>query len=283
MNVIEIDITDDNYPEKLRLIHNPPKKLYCRGNVKFLKNEGIGICGSRKCSPYGVAVTKNIASRCTKSDLIVISGMADGIDTVAHKETLENNGKTIAVLGCGPDICYPAKNKLIMEKIIKSGLVVSEYPPGTKAKPYHFPARNRIISGLSKALVVTEARERSGALITAEFAIDQGKQVYSIPGNINSPYSFGTNKLILDGANPLVIIEDLFRDLGFNLQLNKDDKVVLDEDEKLIYSLILNGGELSVEELCNLSLFSPQKLNGIITVLEMKGLVVSTMGKVFIQ
>jgi DNA processing protein len=169
--------------------------LYIRGRLR--KNEKvIAVVGSRRASPYGLNMAEQISCELAGLGFTVISGMARGVDSFAHKGALDAGGRTIAVLGCGPDIVYPEENKDLMDKILKSGAVISEYLPGYAPLPANFPARNRIISGMSLGVVVAEANERSGSLITANFALEQGREVFAIPGNIDSAYSNGTNQLI---------------------------------------------------------------------------------------
>lgn len=281
--IIKIDKNSEVYPLKLKEISSPPEVLYCIGNVELLGKLAVGICGSRKATSYGRGVAKKLGCKCSQSGIVVVSGMAQGIDTFAHIGAVEEGGETIAVFGCGPDICYPKGNRNLMKNIIKNGLIVSEYPEGCKPKPYYFPARNRIISGLSDSVVVVEAGIKSGALITAEFAIEQGKNVYSVPGNITSTSSFGTNKLILDGAMPLVVLDDILRDLDIDIKSTDKLYELLDKEEMEIYKIIKAGGELPIENLYSITMLPIEKINSIITLLELKGLITSSMGRLFIN
>ncbi|KAF2956550.1 DNA-processing protein DprA [Marinitoga sp. 38H-ov] len=201
-NIKVITYFDDEYPNKLRNIFNPPLVLYAIGNSELLKKDSVGIVGSRKCSEYG----KNIAyffSKILSEKYIITSGMAYGIDTYAHKGSLKNG--TIAVLGCGIDIPYPKSNYDLYYQIIKNnGCIVSEYAPGTPVQPFRFPERNRIIVGLSKSIIVIEAAKKSGSLITAKLALESGIDVYAVPGDINRKTSEGTNLLIYNGAIPII-------------------------------------------------------------------------------
>jgi DNA processing protein len=207
-----------------------------------------------------------------------------GIDSFAHKGAVENNGKTIAVLGCGIDICYPAQNKGLRERILKEdGLIMSEYEPGTPPLPFRFPLRNRIISGISIGTIVIEAGISSGSLITAEYAAEQGRNIYTLPGNINSMCSLGTNKLIKDGAIPLITLDDIIDELGIARSADIDlTGINLGKDEKEVYEHILHAGETTIDLICRSIGKLPSEVNAIITILEMKGLLHTAMGKVFV-
>ena len=205
-----LKLGDNNYPEKLKNIVDKPKILYVLGNENLLNEKSIAIIGSRECTRYGAMNAYDFGYQLAKRGLCVISGLARGIDTYSHLGSIKIREKTIAVLGSGLDIVYPAENIELYKKIlISGGAIVSEYPLGSKPEKYHFPQRNRIISGLSDGIIVVEAKKKSGTLITVDFALDQGKDVYAIPGNINSKYSYTTNELIKEGAIPITKIEDL--------------------------------------------------------------------------
>ena len=209
--VIKINMNSRYYPERLKNIDDAPKELYCLGNLELLNyKNNIAMIGSRNCSSYGERVAKEFAYNLAKEDVCVVSGLAKGIDSFSHIGALNAKGKTIAVLGSGLDNIYPKENiKLVEEIINNNGLVISEYPLGTKPLKYHFPARNRIISGLSDSVLVVEARKNSGTNITVDFALEQGKDVFVIPGNIYSKTSDGTNFLITEGAIPVVSYKDI--------------------------------------------------------------------------
>ena len=214
-----ININDKKYPQILKQIYDPPISLYIKGNVEILNGKNIAIVGCRNSSKYGEEAAKYFAYNLSAKGINIISGLARGIDTYAHignLGTMMHNsndicGKTIAVVGNGIDIIYPKENKYLEEKIIKSGgCIISEYPLGTKPEKFNFPARNRIISGLSKGVLVIEARAKSGTLITIDFALQQGRDVYVVPGNINSVNSVGTNDLIKQGAKLVTRVEEIF-------------------------------------------------------------------------
>ena len=204
-----ISIENEKYPESLRKIYDSPKCLYVMGNVGILNAPSIAIVGCREATEYGKKAATYFAYNLAKQNVNIISGLAKGIDSYAHIGALQANGKTIAVIGSGLDIIYPKENEQLAKEIIaKGGAIISEYPLGTKPEKAHFPARNRIISGLSNGVLVVEAKEKSGSLITADFAMEQGKEVYAVPGNINSLNSVGTNNLIKDGAIPVSNFSD---------------------------------------------------------------------------
>lgn len=210
----KITLDNENYPTLLKQIYDPPKVLYVKGNTDILNNISVAIVGCRDSTKYGNKATQYFAYNLSKNNINIISGLAKGIDSFAHIGALQAKGKTIAVLGCGLDIVYPKENEDLFKEIIKQGgAIISEYPIGTKPKKNNFPARNRIISGLSRAIIVVEAREKSGALITADFAMEQGRNVFSVPGNINSITSVGTNQLIKDGAIPVCNYQDVLNNL----------------------------------------------------------------------
>lgn len=282
-NIKTLHPEEDAYPDLLKNIAQPPRMLYYRGDISLLDKPAVAIVGARKATPYGRWVAYEMAKKLADYDIVVVSGMALGIDTYAHKGALDNKGKTIAVLGCGPDICYPTSNKGLMDEIINHGLILSEYEPGMSPLPHQFPMRNRIISGLSLGTVIVEAGLKSGSLITATCAADQGRTIYAVPGNINSLHSIGTNRLIQDGATPIVVFDDIIDDLGISRKVfSVEDDLRLGRDEQMIYQAIGNGGEVSYDYLYLKTGKPSAEVNAIVTILEMKGLVRTGLGKVFI-
>ncbi len=208
-----IEIGNEYYPKKLLNIYNPPKKIYLMGNKKILNDFSIAIVGTRNCSKYGEKIAKSIAYNLSKYKVNVVSGLAKGIDSFAHLGTIIGMGKTIAVLGGGFNYIYPKENIGLFNRIIESGgAVVSEFDENTKPVPENFPKRNRIISGLSDGVVVVEAGKRSGSLITAELALEEGKEVFAVPGNIDSNVSKGTNELIKEGAKLVENVMDILEE-----------------------------------------------------------------------
>lgn len=210
-NIKIIKCIDKEYPNRLLHIYDYPILLYAKGDVQLLNSDKtISIVGSRECTEYGRKITKRISFLMASENYIVISGMAKGIDSCAHIGALEANGKTIVVLGCGIEYIYPKENEKLYHSIIKnSGLIISEFPLSTRPDKTYFPMRNRIIAGLADKVLVTEARQKSGSIITAELALEQGKDIYAIPGNITSKQSQGTNELIKDGAIVVTTLEDI--------------------------------------------------------------------------
>lgn len=277
-----ISIEDSVYPDSLRSIDDPPKRLYCEGDVSLLSMKKVAVVGSRKFSQYGRWVSDSVSKLLGKSGVCVVSGMAQGIDTCAHQGALSAGGKTIAVLGTGLDLCYPASNRSLMQRISENGLVITEYPNGYPVRRYNFPRRNRIISGLSECVVLAEAGLNSGALITAEMAANQGKDVYVVPGNINNRYGLGGNLLIRDGAIPLVILNDILNYIGVETKDGCRECKNLSDKEKIIYKYLEKHGEVSVDEVAQKLKIKPSKLNGIITVMEIKGAINTSTGKIFI-
>ena len=270
------------YPERLRQIKNKPKKLYYAGDISLLSGRCVSVVGSRTTNTYGRSTAEKIARQLAGKDVCVISGMARGIDTCVHKSVLAAGGKTAAVLGCGLDICYPPENRILMEEIEKKGLLLTEYEPGTRAEKYNFPNRNRIISGLSEVTVVVQARNRSGSLITAELAAEQGREVMAVPGNIDSQYNLGSNKLIKEGATPIISVTDILDVLGLNQTSEEEAKAKLSDMEYAVFSLLKERGEMSIDEVCTSLGKSPAYINPLIAVMEMKGFTFSEMGKIFL-
>lgn len=208
-NINIININEREYPQVLKEIYDPPISLYVKGNIEKLNNKNIGIVGCRECTTYGKKSAEYFAYNLSKQNINIVSGLAKGIDSYAHLGSL-NTGNTIAVLGNGLDIIYPKENLELANEIIKKGgTIISEYPCGTKPDKMKFPARNRIISGISSGIIVIEAKEKSGTLITVDFALEQGRDVFVVPGNINSINSVGTNDLIKQGARLVTTYEDI--------------------------------------------------------------------------
>lgn len=205
-----ITYNSNKYPENLKNIYNPPYVLFYKGDLSLMTCRSIAIVGSRRCTIYGEEVTKLITKEICSIGYTVISGVAYGIDTIAHKETLKNNGKTIGVLGCGINVIYPKINRGLYTEIIENGLLISEFLPDIGPFSYNFPRRNRIISGISNSVIVVEATMKSGSLITVDFALAQGKDVMAVPGSVINSCSKGCNQLIRDGAKPFTGIEDLY-------------------------------------------------------------------------
>ena len=270
------------YPARLKEIKDYPKTLYYIGDPKFFRGRRAAVVGSRTTTAYGRNTARAIGRCLAGHDVTVVSGMAAGIDTCAHNGALREPGGTIAVLGCGADICYPSDNRDLRDEIAERGLLLSEYPPGTQPRSFRFPQRNRIISGISEIVVVVQARIRSGALITAELAAEQGREVLSVPGNIDSIYHRGTNRLICDGAAPIAAVEDVLAPLGIKSGGGPNVSVSLSGSEREVYGALEGGGEMGTDELCARLRLTPAYILPILSALELKGLIYSEAGKFFL-
>ena len=261
--------SDARFPPLLRAIHDPPPGLFVRGHgdPELLSGRAVAVVGARSCSPYGASVARSLGRDLAAAGLVVVSGLARGIDAEAHRGALEADGVTLAVLGCGIDRDYPAAHADLARRIGERGLVVSEYAPGVEPAPWRFPARNRIVSGLAVATIVVEARERSGALITADFALEEGREVFTVPGEITSALSAGSNALLRLGATPLTKADDVLEALGVAPptpgaapQLSDSAAAVLERlreapaaVDELVRTTALDAGAIAVA-LCELEL-----------------------------
>ena len=270
------------YPALLKEIRDYPKELYYIGDPKLLEEKCVSIVGSRKTNQYGRSTAYSFGKALGQRGITVVSGMAVGIDTCAHEGALQEKGNTAAVLACGLDLCYPPRNRALKGKIESAGIVLSEYPPGTAAQRYYFPQRNRIISGLSPLTVVVQAGNRSGALITAELAADQGRDVGAVPGNIDSEYNLGSNKLLREGAFALTGVQDLLEASGVSVLSEPEAERMLSDEEKQLYFLLCSHGEMSLDQLAFYLKKTVNEVGSLAIVMEMKGIVFSAMGKVFI-
>jgi DNA processing protein len=266
---------DDAYPQRLKEIEQPPPVLYLRG--EYLPDDlfAVAIVGTRRVTPYGRQITEELAAHLAGNGITVVSGLARGVDSIAHQTALKAGGRTVGVLGSGVDKIYPPEHRQLAERMETSGAVVSDYAPGTPPDASNFPPRNRIISGLSLAVVVIEAGETSGALITAEFAAEQGREVFAVPGSILAPQSKGTNKLIQRGAQPLLSINDLMQalDLGRMGEHKAARKIIpTDETEARLMS-VLGPQPLHVDEIRNQTELPIEKVSATLALMELKGMV----------
>ena len=261
----------DTYPELLRQIPDAPVALYVKGNVKLLKQPQIAIVGSRKPTPAGLKIATKFAKQLTASGVLVASGMALGIDSAAHKGALQNGGQTLAVLGCGLDICYPAQNKNLAQQIMQHGVLVSEFPIGSVPAKHHFPQRNRIISGLAHGVVVVEAAEKSGSLITARLALEQNREVFAVPGSVLSPLSSGCHQLIRDGAVLLQDINEIFSELKLSLLETANEEATAKNAS--VDPLISHIGydATTIDEIISSSGLTAAEVSSILLVLELGG------------
>lgn len=288
-NISTIPLSSKQYPDLLREIYNPPCLLYAKGDSDVLKGNCIAIVGSRNASYYGKKIAFKLAEQLARIGLIIVSGLARGIDSYAHKGALAVGGTTIAVMGNGLDVVYPRENFQLMKEISKNGLLLSEYPPGTSPLRGNFPARNRLISGLSLGVVVVEASERSGALITADFALEQNREVFAVPGNINSAMSAGTNNLIKQGAKIVNHVEDILEEfpaIVLRGDIRKENasglnKNVTAKTETEVLGLI-GAQPIHIEELLVESSLKINELNAQLTYLEVEGYIQRLPGNYFV-
>lgn len=272
MNIKKLKLDSPDFPKKLRDIHNPPKTLYVLGDLTPLKDKtAVSIVGSRAVTPYGRQVTSQLSAELAKQGIAIVSGMALGVDGLAHQAALDAGGYTVAVLACGLDRFYPSTHYNLAKQILSSGgAIISEYPEGTEPFKNNFIERNRLVSGLCDGLLITEASERSGTLHTANFALEQGKTVMVVPGNITSPASRGTNNLIKTGASPIMGVQDIFNALNLGQQTAMSMAVAANAEEASILSQMQNG-LTDINELQAGSMLSPQLFNQTLTMLEISG------------
>jgi len=273
-----ITSSDSCYPALLKEISDPPFVLYIKSNIfsnKLFQEICIAVVGSRKLTSYGQEVTENLVSGLVTNGCVVVSGLARGVDSIAHKEAIRSGGKTIAVLGTGVNIVYPPENSDLYKNVINNGAVISEFPLGYPPLRMNFPARNRIISGLSLGVLITEAAKDSGSLITASFAGEQGREVFAVPGPITSSVSFGTSELIKKGAKLVTSIADIFEELNiknFREVLNSKKILPTSSDEKIVLD-ILSSGQLHINDIIKNSRLPVYKVGSLLTIMEMKGMI----------
>jgi len=286
-NIVCLDRNDSNYPRLLKEIHSPPFLLYIRGKIKSVDDLAVAIVGTRKLTTYGDQVTNRLAAELAANSITVVSGLALGIDSLAHNSTLAAGGRTVAVLGgsVAKDEIYPRSNSRLAEKIVRNGALISEYPPGTKAFKHHFPLRNRIISGLCRGTIVVEAGRRSGALITAFTALEQNREVMAVPGNITAPMSAGCNMLITKGAALVRNCDDIFA--AMNLEQPRQTQAarqILPETaaEKKIFG-VLTAEPIPLERIIFLTKFDVNVISSTLSIMELKGLVRHIGGSRYIK
>lgn len=290
LNVSVITLADKSFPPYLKEIFAPPPVLYAKGKISILQKHAVAIVGTRMPTAYGNKVTDLICRQLVEQKVVIVSGLARGIDTSAHQSCINNRGETIAVLGCGIDRCYPSENRNLAEKIIADGVLLSEFPLGTPPEAYNFPRRNRIISGISAAVLVVEAGVRSGSLITANYALQQGREIFAVPGPVTSPMSMGTFNLIKDGATPArsgyEIAESLkVTTIPLNHQISCPplslSLELLQDSEKNVYEQLCNMpvriDELSIKTGIPVAGLYPLLLN-----LELKGLIRQISGQSYV-
>ena len=284
--IIKITIENKRYPNQLRIIKNPPKQLYLNGDINLLNKNIISIIGSRCCSNQGKKLAKKFASELVMQGIVIASGMAKGIDTVAHVETIMKKGKTIAILGCGFNNIFPKENENLYKQIIDNGgLIVSEYPPDTEPSSKLFIERNRIVSGLSIGILVVEAGYRSGTSITAKLAKQQNRKVFVLPHEIEDKHGVGTNRLIRNGAILVTSTKQIIDEFNFlkykkienNNNIKKIKKEPANKEFKKVYNLIKRGVK-DINELCKKSNMKIQDMNNILFMLELEGFIIRRAG-----
>ena len=269
--------SDAAFPPLLASIHDPPPGLFLRGEADagLLRQPAVAVVGARACSPYGRQVARRLARELAAAGLLVVSGLARGGDGEAHRGALEGGGATVAVLGCGIDRDYPAAHRELASQIAATGLVVSEYAPGVEPAPWRFPARNRIVAGLCAAAVVVEARERSGALITADFALEEGREVFAVPGEITSGLSAGSNALLRLGATPLTCAGDVLESFGIVASATEHPAVSPTASAVLVH---VRDAAAGADELARATALPAGELAVALTELELAGLVTEEEG-----
>ena len=290
-NIIMTTIEDEDYPERLKSIDTPPIVFFLKGDIELVNWPSIAIVGARKCSEYGYSVAKELGNGLEKAGFNVVSGMALGIDEAAHKGALSQGHHTLAVLGCGIDICYPKQNSTLYRMLLERGAVLSEFLPGTEPRPYQFPMRNRIISGLSLGVVVVEAAQKSGSLITAHLALEYNREVFAVPGNINSTLSKGANQLIQSGAKMVTCVEDIIEELVYQLPIPCDNfennytnnpTLILDKLEIMVYDN-LSWQPTPVCDVAQKIHMSEHQIEKILLKLEIKGFITRLPGRRYVR
>ncbi|MBN2411610.1 DNA-processing protein DprA [candidate division KSB1 bacterium] len=278
---------DNEYPVLLKKIEDPPVILYINGEIRHNDKKSIAIVGTRNPSTYGKLVTERFARELALKDFTIVSGLARGVDTIAHNAVLSVGGNTVAVLGSGVDVIYPSENQKLSETITGSGAVISEFPMGTKPEAVYFPRRNRIIAGMCLATLVIEAGKKSGALITADRALEQGRDVFAVPGNINNPKSAGCNELIQQGAKLVRSIDDILEEFSFSTEKPKNiaeqlSHIPLSKHEEKIFNLLSNE-PLHIDQISEQGGLPISQVLSVLLSLELKNLVKQMVGKNFIR
>lgn len=285
-----ITLEDKQYPDLLKNIPDKPILLYVKGKVDVLNTPMIGIVGARSCFEYGYEMSVKFARHLAQRGITVVSGMAKGVDAAAHEGALKE-GRTVAVLGTGVDICYPACNRNLYCKIPQEGAIISEYPLNTPGRPYQFPKRNRIISGLASGVLVTEAAQRSGSLITANLALEYNREVFAVPGDLRSGMSLGTNELIKKGAKCVTCIEDILEELPLKIQKKlqapckntlKNHNNELAQEERMVYAYV-SWNPIFLNELLTSTKLSYEAIYRDLTQLELKGYIKKLPGERYVR
>ncbi len=278
-----VTIWDDRYPFLLKKTYDPPVLLFTKGILHPEDHKGLAVVGTRQPTCYGNLITEKFCRQLGQHRITVVSGLARGIDTLAHRAALYGRGRTVAVLGSGVDYIYPHENRELAEKIIESGALLSEFSLGTKPEPHYFPRRNRIVAGICQATLVIEAGKKSGALITSDYALEQGRDVFAVPGPVNSSQSVGPNELIQQGAKPILTLEDILEEFGYNAKVeNSQPDIQLDILEEKIFSFIRQE-PVHIDNLLTESKMPPAQVHSILLSLELKSAIKQLPGKNFIR
>jgi DNA processing protein len=281
-----VSISEPEYPEKLKNIGDPPPYLYFKGRLDVFDGPSLAIVGSRRPTDYGRRITPRLAGELASMGVLIVSGLAFGIDAIAHQAALEAGGRTAAVFGCGLDYIYPRAHSALASRIIESGSLLSEFPKGTRPERFNFPVRNRIISGLTDGVLVVEAAEKSGALVTASLALDQGRDVLAIPGNVESKFSYGPNDLIKQGAVPVTSVEDIMTNFGWHKSQvsSRPDRDLskLSLGERALFDHI-SVQPVHVDELGRKSRLSPARISELLLSLEIKGFIMRKPGNYVVK
>ncbi len=282
-NIQLITIHNNNYPATLKDTNEPPLCLYCKGNLALLNTPCVAVVGSRKITDYGIVVTKQYVKELVAANFTIVSGLAAGVDSVAHRTALEEQGNTIAVLAGGLNHIYPASNFNLAKKLTENNLIITENAPDILPLAYHFPIRNRIIAGLSRAVLITEAGEKSGALYTKEYALNYGRDIFAIPGKITAETSMGTNKVIFDYPTSITLSpDDMLTRLGVDKKIQKTTSIQLDINQQLVLNYI-TADKKTFQEILDYTHIPASELNGILLGMEMEGIITKLANNSYIK
>ncbi|MEO0086193.1 MAG: DNA-processing protein DprA [candidate division WOR-3 bacterium] len=280
--VTTVSYLDDEFPENLKSVPHMPPVLFVRGRLEALDRLAVAVVGTRRATHYGAQTAERLARELAQAGVTVVSGLARGIDTYAHKGALAGGGRTIAVLGCGIDQCYPPENRKLLEQIVGNGAVLTEFPPGVSPLAMNFPKRNRIVSALARAVIAVEAGEKSGVLNTVEWAVEQGRTVFAVPGRLTDAQSVGTNRLLREGASPLTAVEDVLAELGVSSKPDKRTPVEVGVELKPVLDY-LGADPLHIDEISEGLGLPMARLLSLLLELELKGAVKQLPGKFFVR
>lgn len=280
--VTTVSYLDDDFPENMKSVPHMPPVLFVRGRLEARDRLAVAVVGTRRATHYGAQAAERLATELAQAGVTVVSGLARGIDTDAHRGALAGNGRTIAVLGCGIDQCYPPENRKLLEQIVEHGAVLTEFPPGVGPLAMNFPKRNRIVSALARAVIAVEAGEKSGVLNTVAWAVEQGRTVFAVPGRLTDPQSIGTNRLLRDGALVVTAVEDILAELGVSRRPEKRVPVEIGAELKPVFDY-LGADPLHIDEICEGVGLPMARLLSLLLELELKGAVKQLPGKFFVR